>query len=145
MKYAPSDVISFLSVCFKATILWLKVAKRQFFEKSSLEPCMDVILSQISIKVMDSTVYYNTENTWKVHLCLTSMSAFFQYILTNNIHINCLALWFTKAIICCTGKCACITPIDFCYSQHLSFLHHTSISLVPRLLFGPSDAWFWST
>ena len=76
MTYAPSDVISFLFVCFKATILRLKVAKRRFFEKSSLEPCMD-ILSQTSIQVMDSTVHYNTENIWKVHLCLTSVNVFF--------------------------------------------------------------------
>ena len=28
---------------------------------------MDV-LSQTSIKVIDSTIHYNTENMWKVHL-----------------------------------------------------------------------------
>ena len=71
--------------------------------------------------------------------------SFFQSILTSHIRINCLILWFTKAIICCTGKCSCISPVDVCYSQHLSFLHHNSISLVSRLLFGPSDVWFWST
>ena len=67
---------------------------------------------------------------------------FFQYILTSNIHINCLILWFTKAIVCCTGKCSCINPFDVCYSQHFSFVHHTSISLVPRPLFSPCDVWF---
>ena len=71
---------------------------------------------------------------------------FFQCILTSNIHINCLLLWFTKAIVCCTGKYSCISPVDVCYSQHLSALYHTSISLLePRLLFGPSDVWFWLT
>ena len=112
----------------------------EFFEKLSLEPYMDVW-----IKVIDSTVHYNTENICKVHLCLTLVNVFFQYILTSDIHINCLVFWFTKAIICCTGKCSCISPVDVCYGQHFSFLHHTSISLVPRLLFGPGDVWFKST
>ena len=115
-----------------------------FFEKLSLELCMDV-LNQASIKVIDSTVHYNTENIWKVHLCLTSVYGFCQYILTSNIHINHLVLWFTKAIVCCTGKCSCVGPFDVSYIQHFSFLHHTSISLVPRLLFGPTDVWFKST
>ena len=73
------------------------------------------------------------------------VKVFFQCILTSNVHINCLILWFTKAIICCTSIISCISPVDVCYSQHLSFLHHTSISLVPRLLFSPSDVWFWYT
>ena len=47
-----------------------------FFEKLSLEPCMDV-LSQTSIQVIDSTVHYNTENIWKVHLCRTLVNVFF--------------------------------------------------------------------
>ena len=66
------------------------------------------------------------------------IQCFSQCILTSNIHINCLILWFTKAIICCTGIFSCINPVDGCYGQHLSFLHHNSISLVPGLLFGPS-------
>ena len=69
----------------------------------------------------------------------------FQWILTNNIYIYGSALWFTKAIVCCTGIISCINPVDVCYSQHLSFLHHMSISLVPRLLFGPGDVWSYST
>ena len=73
------------------------------------------------------------------------IQCFSQCILTSNIHINCLIHWFTKAIVCCTGIISCISPVDVCYSQHLSFLHHNSISLVPRLLFGPSDVWFWLT
>ena len=72
----PMGFLFCLFVCFKVTILQLMVAKRQFFEKSSLEPCMDV-LSQTSKQVMDSTVHYNTENIWKAHLCLTSVNVFF--------------------------------------------------------------------
>ena len=37
---------------------------------------MDV-LSQASIKVILSIVHYNTENIWKVHLCLTLVNVFF--------------------------------------------------------------------
>ena len=66
---------------------------------------MDV-LNQTSIQVIDSTVQYDTENIWKVHFRLTLVDVFFQCILTSNIHINCLVLWFTKAIICYTGKCS---------------------------------------
>ena len=56
------------------------------------------------IKVIDSTVHYNTEDIWKVHLCLTLVNVFlFQYILTSDIHINCSVFWLTKAIVCCTG------------------------------------------
>ena len=100
---------------------------------------MDVI-SQTLIQVTDS-IHLNTENSIrKVHLCL-SESKFFQCILTSNIHINCLILWFTKAIVCCTGIISCISPVHVCYSQHLSFLYHTSTSLVPRLFFGPGNAW----
>ena len=94
---------------------------------------MDVF-SRASIKVILSIVHYNTENIWKV-----------QCILTNNIHVNCSVLWFPKTIVCCTGECSCISPFDVCYSQHLSFLYHTNISLVPRLLFGPGDVWFYLT
>ena len=36
----------------------------------------------------------------------------FQCILTCNIHIDSLVLWFTKAIVCCTSKCSCISPVD---------------------------------
>ena len=130
----------FLLVCFIATILQLEVVKRPFFEKLSLEPCMDVP-NRTSIQVVDSTVHYNTVK------CLGSTSPFnivnfFKFILTSNIHINCSVLWFTKAIVCCTSKLSCISPLDICYSQHLSFLHHTSTSLVPRLLFCPGDVWF---
>ena len=46
-----------------------------FFEKLNLEPCMDA-LNQTSIKVIDSTVHHNTENIWKVHLCLTLVNVF---------------------------------------------------------------------
>ena len=102
---------------------------------------MDV-LSQTSVQVIDKKVHYNTENIWKVHLCLTLVNVFFQCILTSNIHINYSVLWFTKAIVCCTGIISCIRPVDVCYNQHLSFLHHNSISLVPRLLSGPGDVWF---
>ena len=119
--------------------------KGDFLEKLSLEPtCMDV-LSQTLIQVIDSTVHYNTENIWKVHLCLTLANVFFQCILTNNIHINCSVPWFTKAIVCWTVIFSCISPVDVVYIQHLSFLHHNSISLVPRLLFGPGDVWFYFT
>ena len=84
-----------------------------------------------SIQVTDSIVHYNTEDKWKVHLYLTLVKVFLnERILSSNIHWNCSVLWFNKAIVCCTGKCSCITPVDVCYSQHLSFLHHTSISLV---------------
>ena len=136
MKYPPFKVSFWLCFfyCDHFTI-------EGFFEKLGLGPCVDV-LSQTSTKVIDSTVHYNTENIWKVHLCLTLINVFFLYILTSNIHINCSVLWFTKPIVCCTGKCSCISPFDVCYGQHLSFLHHTSISLVPRLLFGPGDVWF---
>ena len=65
----------------------------EFFEKLSLEPYMDVW-----IKVIDSTVHYNTENICKVHLCLTLVNVFFQYILTSDIHINCLVFWFAKPL-----------------------------------------------
>ena len=134
-----------LFVCVIATILRLKVTKRWFLQKLSLKPCMDV-LSQTSIKVIDNTVHYSKENIWKcIPACLAFVNVFFGYILTNNIHINCLVLWFTKAIVCCTGKYSCISPADVCYSQHLSYLYHTSISLVPRLLFGPGDVWFYLT
>ena len=141
----PSINISFsFLVCgqilFLATILQLKVAKRRFFENLSLEPCMDV-LGQTLIRVIDSTVHYNTEDEWKEHLLNISQSNF-QCILTSNSHINCLVLRFAKAIVCCTGKCSCISPVDVCYSQRLSFLHHISF---PSLFFGPSDVWFWST
>ena len=106
---------------------------------------MDV-LSQTSIKVIDSTVHYNTKNNYIESASLFNISqCFFQCILTNNIHVNCSVLWFTKAIVCCTCKCSCISPFDVCYSQHLSFLHHTNISLVPRILFGPGDVWFYLT
>ena len=37
---------------------------------------MDV-LNQTSIKVIDSTLHYNTENIWKMHFCLTLVNAFF--------------------------------------------------------------------
>ena len=130
-------------ICFIATILRLKVAKRWLLEKFSLEPCMDV-LSQASIKVILSIVHYNRKYRESASLFNISQ-CFFQCILTNNIHINCSVLWFTKTIVCCTGKCSCISPFNVCYSQHLSFLHHTNISLVPRLLFGPGDFWFYLT
>ena len=134
----------FVFVCFMVTILQLKVAKKQFFEKLSLEPWIHV-LSQTSIQVIDSKVHYNTKNIVESTSLSNINQSFSQCILTSNIHINCSFLWFTKAIVCCTGITSCISPLDVCYSQHLSFLHHTSISLVPRLLFGPSDVWFWST
>ena len=60
------------------------------------------------------------------------MQCFSQCILTSNSHINCLILWFTKAIICCTGIFSCINPVDVCYGQHLSFLHHNSIPWFPN-------------
>ena len=118
----------------------------KFMKKLSLKPCMDV-LSQTLIQVNDSKVHYNcTEYKWKVHLCLIIVKVFHNaLILTSNNHINCLVLWFTKAIVCYTGIIPCITPVDVCYSQHLSFLHHNSIPLVPKLLFGPSDVWLHST
>ena len=71
--------------------------------------------------------------------------SFFQCILTSNIHINCLVLCFTEAIVCCTGIFSCISPLHVFLSQQVSFLHHTSISLISGLPFGPSDVWFWST
>ena len=37
---------------------------------------MDV-LSQTSVQGIDSTIHYNTENIWKVHLCLTLVNVFF--------------------------------------------------------------------
>ena len=104
---------------------------------------MDVF-SKTSIQVIDSTAHYNKEDKWKVHLCSTLFKALSMHT-HNNIHINCLVLWFAKAIICYTGECSCISPVDVCYSQYLSFLHHTSISLAPRPLFGPGDVWFWSS
>ena len=77
MKYAPFHGSLFLFVCFIATILQLKVAKRWFFEKLSLEPCIDV-LSQTSIPLIDSTTYHITtqKKIWKVHLCLTLVNVF---------------------------------------------------------------------
>ena len=80
-------------------------------------------------KYMESTSLFNISQ------------CFFQCILTSNIHINCSVLWFTKAIVCCTGKHACISPVDVCYIQLFSFWELTSILLVPRLLFGPCDGW----
>ena len=110
-----------------------------FWRIELMEPSMDV-LSQTLIQVTDS-MHLNTENSIrKVHLCLTWVNVF-QCILTSNIHINCLILWFTKANVCCTGIISCISPVDVCYCQHLSFLHHTSTALVPRLFFGPVNAW----
>ena len=58
------------------TILQVKVPKMHFFEKLSLEPCMDV-LSQTLLQAIDSIVHLNKENIWKVHLCLTLLSKFF--------------------------------------------------------------------
>ena len=43
------------------TILQVKVPKMHFFEKLSLEPCMDV-LSQTLIQAIDSIVHLNKEN-----------------------------------------------------------------------------------
>ena len=55
-----------------------------------------------------------------MHLYLTLVKVFLnERILSSNIHWNCSVLWFNKAIVCCTGKCSCITPVDVCYSQHL--------------------------
>ena len=61
MKYVPFNVSFFFYL---------------FVLKVSLEPCVDV-LSQTSMKVNDSTVHYNTENIWKVHLCLKLGTVFF--------------------------------------------------------------------
>ena len=141
MKYAPFDVNMFVCLFYSDHF-----TIEGFFEKLSLEPCMDV-LSQTSIKVIDSTVHYNRENTWKMHLwvCLTFISeCFLQCILTSNIHINCSVLWFTKAIVRWTVIFSCISSVDVCYTQHFS-LHHINIPLVPWLLFGPGDVWFYST
>ena len=121
------------------TTLKLKVANRWFLENLSLELCTD-ILSQTSIQVIDSKAQYIT--TQKIY---GKYISFFKCILTSNIHINCLVLWFTKAIVCWTIIFSCISPVNVFYIQHLSFLHHNSISLVPRLLLGPGDVWFWST
>ena len=121
------------------TTLKLKVANRWFLENLSLELCTD-ILSQTSIQVIDSKAQYIT--TQKIY---GKYISFFKCILTSNIHINCLVLWFTKAIVRWTIIFSCISPVNVFYIQHLSFLHHNSISLVPRLLLCPGDVWFWST
>ena len=62
-------------------------------QQLSLESCMDV-LNQTIIQVNDSTVHYNTEYKWKVHLCLMIVKGFHNaLIVTSNNHINCLVLW----------------------------------------------------
>ena len=123
--------------------LKLKVVNRWFFKNLSLDPCMDVL--GLTLIQQLTAQYIDIEKKNKSASLFNIIQTFFQCILTSNIHINCLALWFTKAIVCCTGIISCISPIDVCYIQHLSFLHHNSISLVPRLLFGPGDVWFWLT
>ena len=58
---------------------------------------------------------------------------FFQsiyHILTSKIRKNCLAIWFTETTVCSTVNYSWIIPADFCLSLHLSFLLHTSITLV---------------
>ena len=134
---------NFFVVClFYCNHFTIEGLQKAIFEKLSLEPCMDV-LSQTLIQVIKSTVLQHRENIKKLHLCLTLVMFFSMHtVLTNNIHINCSVLWFTKAIVCCTGIISCISPVDVCYSQYFSFLHHNSISLVPRLLFGPSNVWY---
>ena len=47
-----------------------------------------------------------------------SINAYSQVTFTNTI-----SLVYTKAIVCSTGKCSCITSVNVCYSP-----------LVPRLL-----------
>ena len=96
------------------------------------------VLGQKLIQVIDSTVFYNINIKEKCITVLHYSNIFSMHILTSNIHINCLILWFTKAIVCCTGIISCIIPVDVFYSQHFSLLHK-----VPRLFFGPVDGWFW--
>ena len=122
----------YLSIKGRQKMIFLK------FELGALHGCTWPNI----IHIIDST-HYNTENI--VHFRLMLFTHFFKSILTSNIHRNCFVLWFTKAIVCCTGVISCISPVDVCYSQHLSFFHHNSFSLVPRLFFSPSDVWFWST
>ena len=74
MQHEISSLQSEFFVCFFSSDHF---TIEGFFEKLSLEPYMD-----IWIKVIDSTVHYNTENIWKVHLCLTLVKSFFD-TLTN--------------------------------------------------------------
>ena len=63
------------------------------------------VFGQTLFQVIDST-HCNTENKRESASLFNIIHTFFQCILTSNIHMNCSLFWFTKAIICCTGKCS---------------------------------------